>query len=351
MKAISISFSAGIIFALVTDVLAQPFNYSSFTIGQVRTINCDTAGVSEGSAGTNVAWAPTVKPRDTSVFSAMKVTPASTPYVASFPTATDAITNQGGMSQFFYYRIAGDSLIFLGFADSLRTLVYTNPQLSALRSLSYGQSFTDTYGYVDTTTLASVKFISKVDATKTVTFDGMGTLALPWQTFSHALRFKTVTSQTDSTFFGALFTSGSKTDITTYSWLDTTLPVNTGFSISKTTTTSTVATTTSTVVSYTAPVPVHTAQPISFVIDNKLSGMTVSPVSNAHVRIWPNANIGNLTFTAYSLSGKVMATAEGNADVFAGNGAGLSAPLGRGVYLYSVKGENRVLNQGKMVIR
>jgi hypothetical protein len=339
--------------ALIADAQAQPFRHFGLTSGVVRTINCDTSGVLEGSGGANMTWTISLTPVDTQQFTNNEVAPSSTPYAASYPTATNAIKGEGNNIAYTYFRVAGDSLVVLGFADSALALVYSDPELLALSSLSFGNSFTDAFGWRDSTTVSSATLITKVDATRTVTFDGTGTLVLPWKTFSHAMRFKTVSSQTDSSFFGTVLTSVVKIVATSYNWVDTTLPNNTGFSITRTTTTSSIVSTSSTVVAYSEPVTSAIAQSPRNPTAAAAGAVMVLAVDNARgVSIRTPAPLNRAEFIAYDLNGRTVTTALFN-DGPSGpsTSAPLRAPLTRGIYLYSLRSGNDLVAKGKILVR
>ena len=345
---------ASISATLIINIQAQPFRHFALPGGVVHTINCDTTGVSEGASGANVTWTIALTPHDTQQFNNTAVSPASTPYAAKYPSATNAIKGVGKNIAYTFYRVAGDSLYTLGFADSLIAFAYSPPELAAISSLAFGNSFANTYAYRESTTVSGVTFISKFDLTRTVTFDGTGRLVLPWKTFSHAMRYKAVSSQTDSSMYSGILASVTKTDATSYSWIDTTLPDNTGFSITRTTTTSSIVTTSSTEVSYSEPVNsgvVWSQRNGSF---GAADAVVVSSIDNRHtIRISSAARLDRVLFTAYDLSGRTVATAQCSADASGPSAASgsLSSPLTKGVYLYSLKSGSELFGHGKVLVR
>ena len=347
-----IMVSVCIVAPLFAVIQAQPFGFGELSGGTGRTINCDTTGILEGPAGANITWTIPLSARDTSQFNSMSVLAANTPYASSFPTATDALTNDGAPKGYAYYRMANDSLILLGFADSLKTIKYADPLLVALSKLTLGASFTDAYGYRDSTSISGVTIVSKLDGTRTVAFDGTGMLVLPWKTFSHALRFKTITSQTDSTWISMVLTSVVKTDITEFSWADTTLPRNYGFSITRSATGSTINTTMSTTVAYTEPVSTSALPSAAHSSTVASVNVTILPFDNVvTVNMGPAARIGRVLFTVYDMSGKTAAAAALRAGVSGVVSGRLNTHLKGGVYCCSLRDDSRLLWQGKILVR
>ncbi|MGB7567120.1 MAG: hypothetical protein WBM07_04615, partial [Chitinivibrionales bacterium] len=266
--------------AMVFIIQAQPFSQGLFGAGNILSLSCDTAGVSEGPAGANVTWTIPLTVHDTINSDAQALPAAGTPYFSKFPSATDALLSKGSLTEYTYYRLANDSLVELGFADSLQTVVYFNPELIDLSALAFGNSFTDTYGYRDTTAVSSLVMVSKIDGTRTVTFDGSGTLVLPWKTFSHAMRFKSVTTQTDSAWFGTVLTSAYTMITTNFSWEDTTLPKNTSFSISRITTTVSGISIANNVVTFIEPAPSAVIGPVGHGAGNTTNFTVISQFDN-----------------------------------------------------------------------
>jgi hypothetical protein len=352
MKTIKIVIDFMCILTVVSvNVQAQWFDRDLLGGGGARVINCDT-GVSAGPSGANVLWTIAVIPHDTLQSTAQVVSAAGTPYAAKFTSATDALLSQGSRNVYTYFRLTTDSLLLLGFADSLQTVAYFDPQLEALRTLTFGASYTDAFGYRDTTSVSSVMFVSKIDGIKTVTFDGTGTLMLPMKTFPHAMRFKSVTLQTDSTWFGAILASVSQTTTTAFSWQDTTLPDNTSFSITRTTIASTVTSVTSTTVTYTEPIGTAVPRTTGHGPENAAGSMVVSQFDNTFaIKVPLSARNGGVVFTVFDASGREVALTPLQTGSAGLAGAQLASRLTKGVYLYSLKAAGQIVGQGKMVVR
>jgi hypothetical protein len=340
-----------ILTVMAVNVQAQWFDRDLLGGGGVHAINCDT-GVSEGPSGANVTWTIALIPHDTLQSTGQVVSATGTPYAAKFPSATDALFSQGSRNMYTYFRLTTDSLLLLGFADSLQTVAYFDPQLEALRSLTLGASFTDALGYRDTISVSGVMFVSKIDGTRTVTFDGTGTLVLPMKTFPNAMRFKSVTSQTDSTWFGAMLSSVSRTTTTAFSWQDTTLPDNTSFSITRTMTASTITSVTSTSVTYTEPIGTAVLRTIGHGAENAAGSMVVSQFDNTFaIKVPLTARNGRVVFTVFNASGRTVALTTLHTSSTGVASAQLTSRLTKGVYLYSLKAADGVFGQGKIMVR
>jgi hypothetical protein len=339
-------------FTLFFEIHAQPFRHFALTSGEVNAVNCDTAGVSEGPSGADVIWTISPTPHDSQQLTDDAVLPSSTPYTASFPSATNATLGKGKNTAYTYYRVAKDSLFTLGYADSIITVAYSKPELSALSSLVYGNSFSSTYEYSETTAVSTEKFVSKVDVMRTETFDGTGTLVLPWKTFLKAMRFKAVSSQTDSSWLGTILTSVVKTTMTSFSWIDTTLPDRTGFAITRTTAQTGTISQTSMVVSYTEPVLSAVRQSLTNYPDRTSAVFVIWPIGKSNkVMIRAFSQTHNLLFNAYSMGGRTMASvlcepsAEG---LITGQ---LHTSLPRGIYAYSLMAGGELVATGKVQVR
>jgi hypothetical protein len=350
MKAKNVGIA--LVMATFTIVNAQPFNGGLFGAGKVLSLGCDTTGVSEGPSGANVTWTVPLIVKDTINSDAQTLAAASTPYFAKFPSATGALLSTGSITEYTYYRLANDSLVLLGYADSLQTVAYFNPELLDVSALTFGNSFTDTFGYRDTTTVSTLTMVSKIDGTRTVMFDGSGTLVLPWINFSHAMRFKSVTTQTDSSWFGTILTSTSKTTTTNFSWEDTTLPKNTSFSISRTTTTISGISIANNVVTFIEPMPSTVIAHTGHRSGKTAISVMFSQFDNSIAIRAPSAfGGGKVSFIAYDLNGKVVAREQLRLNVMGLANSQLTNRLSKGVYLYSLKTGEGILGQGKMVVR
>lgn len=191
------------------QAISQPVltNAMNPTVGHTTTqLNADTTGITPGNAGANVTWNFTLSTSTSN--SQTMVSPSSTPYASSFPTATAAY-GQGGT--YVYYRASSSMSELIGLANSTFTMVYSDPQKMITYPSNYGNSFTDN--------LSSNYTISGFPATRTgtvtYTYDGYGTLNLNGVTYSNVARIKYTQDITDN-IGGGMSTTNLVS--TSYAW-------------------------------------------------------------------------------------------------------------------------------------
>jgi len=177
--------------------------------GDVSTsYNADTAGVSPGSAGAGQNWNFSGLNVLTTQTIFIYVQPSSTPYFASFPSATVAFTT----GNLYSYIIAGPSeYSIIGISSSMYTMNYTDPEVLYSFPFSFGNNFTDSLA--GSYLLSGNNYVRK--GTRTVTADGWGTLILPSGTYNNTLRVKCIQDFIDSSAMGV-----SHIYNTTYLWYD-----------------------------------------------------------------------------------------------------------------------------------
>jgi Secretion system C-terminal sorting domain len=226
---------------LVTMIQAQPIlNQSAVgAIGSTFYLGVQDTfpnGFSIGSAGANQSWDMgnlLVNGFDTISF----VSPSTSPYAASFPTANMAI-NQASLDGTAFLQVSGGGLDLLGLAaDLLGTgspivVQQTPPSRIAQFPFTYQNTFTNTT-IIDETVDASSFGIAFVDSARikkiqerNLEADGYGMLVLPAGSNANVLRVKEINLQTDSifihTFLGwSLFQDSVYTD-STFTWWNTT---------------------------------------------------------------------------------------------------------------------------------
>jgi Secretion system C-terminal sorting domain len=111
--------------------------------------------------------------------------PSSTPNGSLFPLSNYAQYDPALTSvlQYDYYNFSADSLVMVGeYSPSGAHEIYQNPDKHLIFPFSYNQSFTDSYAktnYSNATTVSSYQ-----TGTRTVQFNGYGTLILPQGTIS-----------------------------------------------------------------------------------------------------------------------------------------------------------------------
>jgi hypothetical protein len=201
--------------------------------------HCDTI-ISEGPAGTNQAWTFNSIAKIFILNSQVEVVlPSSTPYAGTFTAANQAYAMADGYYQF--NKVTDSNIIVLGAAQNnpvsqvTKILRWTN-NVSMVCPFHYGESFTDTADYVDTTdshTVAGLT-ITKHHQVATTTFDAYGVLTLPWITMYKANRYKVDITMVDSIQLPSFPTLNRvvTNHLVEYHWKDTTSSIRgAGFQI------------------------------------------------------------------------------------------------------------------------
>ncbi len=178
--------------------LAQPtLTSSSFNqnVGETfDVLDISFSSVSPGSSGANQTW-DFSNGIELQSFSATMLDPASTPYGSSFPSAN--ICQESGGS-YAYYRHDNNAQQIHGTFQSGVIIQYNNPEDYIRFPLNYTDSFTDYFeaNYES----GGVNFYRS--GTSTGTYDGYGTLIMPYGTFSNVIRVKLVEDYQDSSVLG-----------------------------------------------------------------------------------------------------------------------------------------------------
>lgn len=195
---------------------AQPTITSAdaFSVGDVLTYQgADTTGVDEGSTGMNQTWNFANLTNQGGPSSQTFVSPASTPFGASFPNATAALDDGG--DTYVYYNVTSSQTDLLGIGSPTLLLPYSDPQKYFQYPFTYNTSFTDN--------IAATFTLATYPATRTgfVSFlaDGYGTLILPTGTVNNVLRIKYIQHDVDAVDYGGGNTITTTTDITSYLWM------------------------------------------------------------------------------------------------------------------------------------
>jgi len=158
-------------------------------IGDVLLTNT-TQYVNPGSAGASQTWNPGFTSSGSS--SSTGVAPSSTPYAASFPTASVAF----GPTTYVYYKTSSAAYQMNGVVNSSGTVIaYSN--LEDL--LRFPFAFNDTYTDSWAATFVQSTYTYYRTGNTTVTADGWGTLTTPDGTFSNVMRVHFVQVYQDST--------------------------------------------------------------------------------------------------------------------------------------------------------
>jgi hypothetical protein len=180
---------------------------------------CSTpASVSAAGANVTVDWS-TVSGIGSAINQAF-VTPGSTPYASSFPSATvaSAAVSQGGTTGYTYYNNSASKLELLGVATSQVMLPYQNPQTVFSFPIAYNNTYSDDF--------ASDYSLSGFDVerrgTINVIADAYGTITTPNGTFAY-LRLKVTQEMVDSIFMMGDFFQASTTSSVTYNYMNNAL--------------------------------------------------------------------------------------------------------------------------------
>jgi len=172
-------------------------------------IDCDTAGISEGNSGANQTWSyPTLSRHDSISFH--WVAASSTPYGSQFSTSNIASTFND--TDYSYFTTSSSSFISNGLGAPGLVIPYSDPQTNMQYPFTYSNSFTDSYA----ASFSAGGITVFRNGTTTVTCDAWGTLILPGGTFPNSIRVKYIDVSRDSSNPGAPIVLRSTN--TSYSW-------------------------------------------------------------------------------------------------------------------------------------
>lgn len=202
------------------SLLAQPtlqMNVLPAIGTSVMIQEADTNSAAQGNAGANQTWNFSgIQPLSGSPATQyLYLAPSNTPpqYASVFPTANFAVKINSDTVVYAYSKKEATQYTFLGVKNAYIAQIYPNPDIQ-LKTLSYNGSFTDDF---TNTSDAGTGVIFYGKGSRTVKYDGYGTLITPTGTFQNAMRIKSVSSQVDSAEFSGIKII-SHTDITTYDW-------------------------------------------------------------------------------------------------------------------------------------
>lgn len=176
------------------DMDAQTLTYANFsnvlsTVQAIRVADLNSYNtVWNLQTGNGVTWnAASLTPANASpVINMGYYNPSTTPYAALYPTSNysrydPALTS---VIEYLFLHVSADSVVEFGtYAPSTAHEIYQDPDKRLIFPFAYGQTFTDNYAktnYSNATTISSFQ-----TGTRTVTFNGFGTLILPQGSFSN----------------------------------------------------------------------------------------------------------------------------------------------------------------------
>ncbi len=163
-------------------------------------IQADTVGVFPGNGGANQTWnfSSLINSGDTNV--QIYVLPSSTPYGSSFPSATVAVYAPTNPTAFSYFSGSSSALELVGNQNSYFKSIGVDPKKFRVYPFNYQQTFTDTYRGI---VLQGTDTVQKSSGNISVIYDGYGTITLPSGTASNVARFKFISYEVDTMFFGS----------------------------------------------------------------------------------------------------------------------------------------------------
>ncbi|MBK9046837.1 MAG: T9SS type A sorting domain-containing protein [Bacteroidetes bacterium] len=188
-------------FMFFATLNAQTLTYSTFSTALSAVLPASIANNSSfnpaliSTTGNGVMWdATSLTPMSgIPVLQLIYGSPASTPHAALYPFS-NYVQYDPALTATFNYDyliISSDSVAKAGdYAPSGKHEIYQNPDKHLIFPFAYGQSFTDTYAktnYSDATTVSSYQ-----TGSRTVTFNGYGTLMLPMGNFTNVGLFTSV---------------------------------------------------------------------------------------------------------------------------------------------------------------
>jgi hypothetical protein len=180
--------------------IAQPtFNLRLPQVGYITNDNFYQLpeSVSPGPSGANQTWSFTLP--DTATFKTRFefILPSASPYPDSFPTSNISVKstiNQGFLTTYDYYKLTGALAELIGTISSFQqnsiTTRFVNPETILGFPLLYNQTFTDTYLSVNNVSGGIGPENDSTFGTKTVKYDGYGSISTPQGLFANVVRLK-----------------------------------------------------------------------------------------------------------------------------------------------------------------
>jgi hypothetical protein len=169
---------------------AQPTitNMMNLPVGAYyTTLQDSTMGVTSGNTGANRTWnyGAVLARIPNQQITQSSITPATAPYIDSFPTATMVIRN--GTGQYGYYLPSGTNNYLIGNYDSSSISIfihYPNSEQQSASPINYTNTFTDNFSRYYFT----VGYKTEGTGTVTATADAWGSLTTPIGTYPNCLR-------------------------------------------------------------------------------------------------------------------------------------------------------------------
>ena len=210
-------------------VFAQPtYTQASFPgAGTVLTsVLVDPTGLLPGNSGAGQTWNFSTAVLTGSTSSSNLVTPASTPFAASFPSATLAQSqvNGGGSAAYIYYDLNASFAELIGLVNVAPTATinyaYSDPRRVMNFPWTYNSTLTDASSAFASYLVGGYTVNQYRRGTVTYSADGYGTCINPLGTFTNTLRLKTIETTVDSSVFVGLPVPATVTTVNliSYGW-------------------------------------------------------------------------------------------------------------------------------------
>lgn len=182
------------ILLIALKINAQTITYANFSNALTGSFNAVLANQASFNSslttttGNGVSWNATALTQQSGTpnLSFIYGNPAGTPYASTFPGSNYVLYDPALTSilTYDYINYSADSVVRIGqYEPSAAHEIYLNPDKNMVFPFAFNQSFTDTYAknnYSDATTFSSFQ-----TGSRTVTYIGYGTLALPQATFTN----------------------------------------------------------------------------------------------------------------------------------------------------------------------
>lgn len=179
---------------LATQVTSQTLTYAAFLNSLSNSLNVKIANNASfntallTTTGTGVTWNASglTQQSGTPLVQFIYTNPSSTPYASLFPNSNYAQYDPAltAFLNYEYYQLSPTAWENWGeYSPNTAHEIYSNSDKRLQFPFSYGNSFTDTYAKTNYSNATTVS--SNQTGSRTVSFDGFGTLILPQGTFNN----------------------------------------------------------------------------------------------------------------------------------------------------------------------
>jgi hypothetical protein len=314
------------------ELSAQTITYANFSTALTSTLNAVLANTTSfnisltTTTGNGVTWNASglTQQTGTPTLHFIYGSPAATPYASTFPTANFAHYDPALVSvlNYDYFVINADSMSKVGeyTSSSGAHEVYQNADKHLIFPFSFGQSFTDTYAKTNYSNATTVS--SNQTGSRTVSFNGFGTLILPQGTFNNVAlvsEMRTNSLGPNSTEFTWFDISNGK-QLMYYS-------ENNG--------------------NVTAAYTTDISTGINEIIANNISTVYPNPFANTTtININANITLKNASVSIVDMLGKQVKSMRVDKNEIQLN----RDDLQKGIYFYQVLSNEKIISTGKLII-